>query len=108
MKCALFGCEQKWNDVTELLLKHQDSKDSLIINSTFFGVNQPNKLKFLKITRQNKDYTTYTLENEKTTFSDLWQPPIGDMKVLQKPFVTFIIPSIGRSTLQNTIDSTAF
>jgi hypothetical protein len=101
MRKAEYGCENTWIDVTNQILRFSDSKEPFVVKNELFGVDPcRGKKKFLKITTDSG--INYALESFPTFFCELAQNPFGDCTSTR---VTFIIPSIGRSTLLKTIES---
>lgn len=104
MKQAQYGCLVDFIDVTKFM---NDPKPSIIHvhNDTFKSDPKPGHTKFLTVEWENGD-KNYFAEGAKipSSFFALSHGDLPEMKTNPLP-VTFIIPSIGRKSLQNTIKS---
>ncbi len=107
-KSAKYGAVTSFIDVLDIIAHHIERKESLQINNTTMrGDPLPGKTKFLLIEFHDGKRTFLaeggTLESPLNCFGDIKLPP--NAKPLQP--VTFVIPSIGRSTLLRTLQSIA-
>jgi len=88
------------NILPQLLLK-SDEKEFFFLDKAFCG--QDGKFVVIELANNQRHYYPIGM---KTTFADLLYPMSGDYLLQKKdPLVTFIIPTIGRSTLVNSLQS---
>lgn len=101
MKKAIYGTREKNIDV----IKQLESKKTISITNQEFGTDPcPGQVKYLQICMENKT-KQYYLENTMVAIKELENPPKGDLFKDSNPFITFIIPTIGRESLKKAIQS---
>ncbi len=106
MKKLKYGTRSKHIDVLEHVLNKKNQMFT-INNAEFLKDPCQGTTKYLQVALEYTKH--YYLENTTICQSMIENPPIGDLwtkeEKIKNPIITFIIPTIGRETLQKAIQS---